>query len=590
MAADPQIELKRALDYLETISKGDSESLKNNVYKSFSGLCYLGLEAKRAKFKPGWATEIKDSNLNSLFHEKEASVIENIFLLLLKPIIDEGKDEKDGKGEGEAQTGGAAALVPSTSDGGLFSKLKGVASLVNPDDISIDKTYWKVINFLKGLNEQTHALSREIGPFKYFYDSKADLPIPFPIPFPPYAVTMQIPPRTIPVLIGSFVEAIRLIFSLGPTSNELTRKILSIVMAVIDLVQGEWKNSILSFAGYYGQYPLIAGVVGKVFLNVFSLVAPDIQDRLIFDIYRSGKSMFIGGFLWMFSTFAPASVRLIVKKQLDIIKDKVIEVNGDIQKTEDKMQEAAGESGLKVDLNKIPETFIVSFDDIQNLQSIARQPTFMCSKEFQAAIKPLLIIVPARLFLEMLSIPTDPETLDMECGQLKGLTLEKTVEAALTPTFESDSPLAAAIKNPEEAVKAAVTSKLPEGAADAAAAAIKNPEEAIKAAVTSAVTSKLPEGAADAAAAAIANPEEAVKKAAVAAVPQAAALKAAANSIKKPQTKKKGGYRAQMTRRKNRRDNSRDDILKQILLDTHDILDDQSTQIQPELQQDYATM
>ena len=584
MAADPQIELKRALDYLETISKGDSETLKNNVYKSFSGLCYLGLEAKRAKFKPGWATEIKDSNLNSLFHEKEASVIENIFLLLLEPIMNEGKDEK-----GEAQTGGAAALVPSTSEGGIFSKLKGVASLVNPDDISIDKTYWKAINFLKGLNEQTHALSREIGPFKFFYDSKADIPVPFPIPFPPYAVTMQIPPRTIPVLIGSFVEAIRLIFSLGPTSNELTRKILSIVMAVIDLVQGEWKNSILSFAGYYGQYPLIAGVVGKVFLNVFSLVAPDIQDRLIFDIYRSGKSMFIGGFLWMFSTFAPASVRLIVKKQLDIIKDKVIEVNGEIQKTQDKMQEAAGESGLKVDLNKIPETFIVSFDDIQNLQSIARQPTFMCSKEFQEAIKPLLIIVPARLFLEMLSIPTDPETLDMECGQLKGLTLEKTVEAALTPTFESDSPVAAAaataaaaIKNPEEAVKAAVTSaaasKLPEGAAEA----IKNPEEAVKAAITS----KLPEGAAEA----IKNPEEAVKKAAVAAVPQAAALKAAANAIKKPQTKKKGGSRGQMTRRKERRDNSRSDILNQILLDTHDILDDQSTQTQPELQQGYATM
>jgi hypothetical protein len=166
MSTDPQVELKRALDYLETISKGDSESLKNNVYKSFSGLCYLGLEAKRAKFKPGWATEIKDSNLNTLFHEKEASVIENIILLLLKPIIDEDKDEK-----AEAQTGGAAALVPSTTKEGFLGKLQGVASLVNPDDISIDRTYWKVINILKGLNEQTHALSREIGPFKFFYDS-----------------------------------------------------------------------------------------------------------------------------------------------------------------------------------------------------------------------------------------------------------------------------------------------------------------------------------------------------------------------------------------------------------------------------------
>ena len=538
MATDPQIELKRALDYLETISKGDTESLKNNVYKSFSGLCYLALEAKKANFKPGWATEIKDSNLNTLFHEKEASLIENIFLLLLKPIMNEGKDEK-----GEVQMGGAAALVPSTSKEGILSGLEKVASLVNPDDISIDKTYWKVINFLKGLNEQTHALSREIGPFKFFYDSKADIPVPFPIPFPPYAVTMQIPPRTIPVLIGSFVEAIRLIFSLGPMSNELTRKILSIVMAMTDLVQGEWKNSILSFAGYYGQYPLIAGVVGKVFLNVFSLVAPDIQDRIIFDMYRSGKSMFIGGFLWMFSTFAPASVRMIVKTQLDIIKDKVIKVNGDIQAAEDKMQEAAGEAGLKVDLNKIPETFIVSFDDIQNLQSIARQPSFMCSKEFQDAIKPILIIIPARLFLEMLSIPTDPETLDMECGQLKGIPLDKTIEGALTPTFTKD-----AATNPEAALNTAAT----------AAAAAANPEAALK----------------DVAAAA--NPEAALKDVAAAAtdaalskIPQVAPLKGAANAMK-GLTKKKGGYMKNTTRR-NKLTIDRYATIRRIILDTADI-------------------
>jgi len=582
MAADPQIELKRALDYLETISKGDSESLKNNVYKSFSGLCYLGLEAKRAKFKPGWASEVKDSNLNTLFHEKEASLIENIFLLLLKPMMNE-KDEK--------QVGGAATLVPSTSKEGILSGLEKAASLINPDDISIDKTYWKVINFLKGLNEQTHALSREIGPFKFFYDSKVDIPIPIPIPFPPYAITLQIPPRTIPVLISSFVEAIRLIFSVGPTSNELTRKILSIVMAVIDLVQGEWKNSILSFAGYYGQYPLVAGVIGKVFLNVFSLVAPDIQDRLIFDMYRSGKSMFIGGFLWMFSTFAPASVRTLVKTQLDIIKDKVIKVNGDIQAAQDKMQETAGAAGMKVELNKIPETFIISFDDIQNLQSIARQPSFMCSKEFQDAIKPILIIIPARLFLEMLSIPTDPETLDMECGQLKGIPLDKTIEGSLTPTFTANAegvlsqlPGAAALANPQAALQAAVTSKLPAGAE-----ALANPQAALQAAVTSqlpagaaalanpqaalqaAVTSKLPAGAA-----ALANPEAALKGVAAAAtdaalskIPQVAPLKGAANAMK-VLTKKKGGYMKNITRR-TKPTIDRYATIQRIILETADI-------------------
>ena len=158
--------------------------------------------------------------------------------------------------------------------------------------------------------------------------------------------------------------------------------------------------------------------------------------------------MFIGGFLWIFSTFAPASVRLIVKKQMDMIKEQVLKVNGDIQGAEDKMQESAGAVGQTVDLNKIPETFIVSFDDIQNLQSIVRQQSVMCSSEFQEAIKPLLIIIPVRLLLEMLNIPTDPDSLDMECGALKGVPLEKTIEGAITPTFTPD---AAAAPSPNAA-------------------------------------------------------------------------------------------------------------------------------------------
>ena len=83
---DPQIELKRALDYLETISKSDGESLRHSIYKSFSALSYLALEAKLAKFKPGWAHELKDANMNTMFHEKEASLIENILLTFLKPM------------------------------------------------------------------------------------------------------------------------------------------------------------------------------------------------------------------------------------------------------------------------------------------------------------------------------------------------------------------------------------------------------------------------------------------------------------------------------------------------------------------------
>jgi hypothetical protein len=302
--------------------------------------------------------------------------------------------------------------------------------------ISLDGTYWKIRNFLKGLDKQAHDLSREMGPFKFFYDSPVDIPVPVPIPFPlvspPFitVVTVKVPPRVIPFLIENLVETIRLIFSVGPLSNEVARKVLSIVLAIIDLIKGEWKHGILSFAGYYGQYPLIAGLIGKVFLNVFSFIAPDIQEDLLFDIYKSGKSIFIGFYLWAFSVFAPDFIRGRVKaafenpKYLDIVT---------------KIKESADSKGYVINPT---DTFIISFDDIQNLQSIARQPSVMCSAEFHKAIEALVEIIPVRLFLEMINIPCDPETFDLTCGPYANLPIENTIGAAIGVPLDEAKPAA----------------------------------------------------------------------------------------------------------------------------------------------------
>ena len=90
------------------------------------------------------------------------------------------------------------------------------------------------------------------------------------------------------------------------------------------------------------------------------------------------------------------------------------------------------------------DTFIISFDDIQNLQSIARQPSVMCSAEFHKAIEALVEIIPVRLFLEMINIPCDPETFDLTCGPYANLPMEDTIGAALgvppdTPTKSDDA-------------------------------------------------------------------------------------------------------------------------------------------------------
>ena len=446
---DPQTELNTALDHLLVLSRQDPEKLQKTLYDSFSALSYLALEGKAADFQPGWAAKVVGKDGNPIFKKEEADIVETVALNTVKPIFTPDTNS-------ETQKGGDPSIKPIGTKGMIdVTSVPGIG--VNPDDLSLDKTYWKVKNFLSGLDKQTHDLSRELGPFRFFYESPVDIQIPLPLPFPPYTITVPISPRAVPVIISALVEGIRLLFSFGPLSNDITRKILSIVMAVVDILQGEWKHSIMSLIGFYGSTPLAIGIVGKVFFNSLSLIAPDLQDRLLLDIYQSTKSMFIGIVLWGFATFSTAPIRKIVRTQFDKLKELADNANGQIGKIESSMQQSVDPLGLKVKFNKLPEGFVPTFDDIQNLQSIARQPAIYCSKEFQEAIAPLRVIPPARLILELFSIPTDLQTLEMECKGMAGISLEKTMESAMTPQITPADAPTAAVSEPAGSDKPAVS-------------------------------------------------------------------------------------------------------------------------------------
>jgi hypothetical protein len=357
--------------------------------------------------------------------------------------------------ESEGTQEGGNVSLKATSMKGLIDYPVSMPVNINPEDISIDATFWKIKDFLAKIDKQTHDLARSFGPFKFFYETRVDprIPIPIPIPAPPFVavIMVPIPARAIPVVIGALVESIRLIFGVGALSNDMARKVLSIVMGLIDLLKGDWKQSILSLLGYFGQSPLVIGLIMKTFLNIFNLIAPDIQDRIIFDIYQSTKSMFIGFFLWGFATFAPDIVRNTARVQFDQIAKLVDNSNDQIQKVEESMQKSVDPAGLKIKFNKIPPGFVPTFDDIQNLQSIARQPSIYCSKEFQEAVAPLRMIPPLRIVLELLSIHTDDKTLEFECRGLRGESLEETMESQIMPSVTADpeSPLGKALESPE---------------------------------------------------------------------------------------------------------------------------------------------
>ena len=216
-------------------------------------------------------------------------------------------------------------------------------------------------------------------------------------------------------------------------------------------MKGDWKQGILSIIGFFGEGPLVAGLIGKVLLNLMDLVAPDIQERMAMDVYQSGKSMCIGFILWGFANFAPDFARAAARAQFDILKKIVADANGKIGEIEASMQKSVEPAGLELKLKDIPEDFVPTFDDMQNLQAIVRQPTIYCSKEFQEAIEPLRKIPPMRLVLELMNIPTDPQTLAFECKDHAGESLEDTMGVALEPeiTPKEGSPIAMALEGPK---------------------------------------------------------------------------------------------------------------------------------------------
>lgn len=419
---DPHTDLDRALKRLESLSKEDPEVLKKEIYDTASAISFLVLEAKKANFKPGWSDSLKDADGKPVFTSEDKAEVEQVVEEYIKPMFSDS-DPSDSDQSGGAQK---LPLIP-TKDGLVQKKVEPASLLAVPtvklSDMSMDVIYWKVKKFIDGLDEQAHIFSREMGPFRFFYDSPIDIRIPLP-----GLAAIPIPPRIIPVLLEVVVETIRLIFSIGPQSNDMARKTLSIVLAIIDVSKGNWKHALMSFAGVFGKYPLLAGLLAKVFMTVLQRIAPDILDSLVFTSYMSTKSIVIGTLTWIVTTFSPDLVRKSISKSLE----KMSSSDGVLGKARNIIEKKMESDPIyEVKFKNVLKSLTLSFDDLQNLQMIARQPAIMCSKDFQDALDGVREIPPMRLIFELYNIPTDPDTVGYVCGQFKNMPLDDSLKAGL---------------------------------------------------------------------------------------------------------------------------------------------------------------
>jgi len=226
--------------------------------------------------------------------------------------------------------------------------------------------------------------------------------IGFPIP-PDISIEVlskiKIPFRTIVFIIYLALDVTRI--SMALTDRILARKLLSVALAILELLRGDWKKAILTFIGFYGMYPLLAGQVGKVFLTLFKQLSPQLQTDIIFGSLSVTKSLIVGLLLSIFQITAPEEIRLPLIGILEKIAQRKAEIDGKL---------------VDAGLSARPDYLSPTFEDFNNIQAVMNDNAYLCSCEFEELIKAVDKSAVIRIILQVLSIPITTEFRDVKCG------------------------------------------------------------------------------------------------------------------------------------------------------------------------------
>ena len=207
-----------------------------------------------------------------------------------------------------------------------------------------------------------------------------------------------------------FLFAIYLFFDVariaaGLSNKDYVRKIMSLILSILELLRGEWKKSILSFLGYFGTSPMLVGAISKVFLVTFELMDPQNQESILVGSFDSAKSILVGLLLNIFQITAPYPIRQYLTDAFNKIRDVKLNTNASLK------QQGIGPR---------PQYLVPSFEDINNLQAVIADRPTVCSKEFQDAIADVYNNTIMRIILEILRIPVSEKMQEYICGEYSG--------------------------------------------------------------------------------------------------------------------------------------------------------------------------
>jgi hypothetical protein len=408
--------LRKIAEVKEYLQK-HNETLPHTIYEALNGVSETFLAYKDSAGVPGWASTVKDALGESMWSTGQAAAIEEVAPLLAG---------------GSVQAGGGEVSPMKSSDFHITAQSKFVTA-ANSKPFSLDEIIGSVQQYLAAIDEKNRQLAKIIGPVA-IVNSMTKGSDPKIGPYPPYLpIGVPIPARTIVPIVNAILESCRLLVSNYVFDVPILRKILSIVLAIYDVLRGEWRDGVLSFIGVFSHNMMVAGMIGKTTRWVYNFISPDIQQRISADVYDGFKSMCIGYWLWLFSVVSPDFVRNILTNMINSAQVPIDEINKKLASLEMQAQKTAAPAGMIVKFPRIPLDAIPSLDDIQNFQSLLHRPEIVCNPAFQSAIQPALNIAPLRLVFELLSIPITPEAKAETCKDVPASFGDSVIEA-LKPT------------------------------------------------------------------------------------------------------------------------------------------------------------
>jgi hypothetical protein len=404
-----------------------NEHMPERLYKSTDGIMRVINTIVKTKGQ-GWAGQVLNNQGKPLLTPEEQVKFTEAFQPYLESIVDFfGQDEDMGGG---AYKPDISKMSGMSKD---FLKTKAAQATysfpippINPLEMaSVDDVYSKIYHKIGNVNSTVNEYASKYGILKLEkeHDLEEDVRvIPPPaamgisqgvlalstaagFPIPPN-LTMEVlskikvPFRTIVFVLYLALDIARI--AIGIVGPSFARKIMSILLAVVELLKGDWKKALLTIIGYYGMIPMLIGELMKIFLTLFRMFSPQIQHSIIFGSLDATKSFIVGILLAIFQVTAPEQVRLPLIGILEKVAQHKAKMDGTLQ---------------DIGLSARPQYLSPTWNDLNNIQAVMSDDAYICSCEFRQLVDAVNQAAIIRIVLQILRIPVNEDMIMYKCGK-----------------------------------------------------------------------------------------------------------------------------------------------------------------------------